>query len=975
MNRYSGKGTALTAVLVAAFGILGALLADSAPAAPADSPRTHVKFNAGWRFHLEENTPGAAGTPIAAWEWRKAAGAGAPLPAADDTQGWQTARPDENVFKGAAGFGWFRLTLPAMPGPERVVHFESVDDKATVYLNGRQVGAQTGYGIPFDAVLNPAWREGGPNVLLVLIQNTAGPGGMGKAALVNRTPQAADAPTQARADFDDAAWEQVNLPHYGRLEAYDVQKHFQGICWYRKVVIPDAAMKDRKVSLEFEGAMQVADVYVNGRRALTHLGGYLPFTVDLTGDLAAGAPVTIAVRVDNRDNGQVLPGKPLANLDFSYFTGIYRNVWLNVTDRLHITDAVAAGKVAGGGLFVTYPAVAKEAATVQVKTDVINEQAGTSAVSVNCTLLDLDGREVAGTQSVPQPLAAGAGNTFTQTLEVKNPRLWHPDHPSLYRLRVRVMEGSANRARLADEQTIRIGIRRIAADPAKGFLINGEPLMLSGANRHQDYPWIGNALSDNAQYRDARKLKEEGFNYLRLCHYPQSPAMMEACDEVGLLAIVCVPGWQWYQRTDAFQANLAQCEQDMVRWHRNHPSAALWEISLNESGMPDNVLLAMSRLVHAEYPGDQMLTCGDTHSGASPAMLAYEVPYTGWSNFSRPAEVPGKKGLHREYGDYEFGGSNSTSRVSRGQGEDAMLLQAWNYQWSYNHNLTYPWTIGQSIWVGIDHNHGCEPSIITCGSLDLVRLPKFVYAFYQSQRNPANQRQDIASGPMVFIANYWTEKSPRKAVVYSNCEEVELFLNGKSIAKRKPDHGPDTDYGKLPPDADPLYWQKTGGVLPRNQAPGNRNVATFDGGNALHCAHPPFTFPNLTFQAGELKAVGYIGGKPVAEMNRKTPGAPVALALVVDSAGRPLAADGADAVFVHAEVRDAAGTLVPDARPRVTFQVAGDAMIIGGNARPAEAGVASVLLRAGLTAGPLTLTATAEGLGSAKATLTAQREK
>ena len=943
------------------------------PAAGAPS-RERILFNAGWRFQLEDASQAAAGEDrvLGGWMWhavpdgttvRSALAA----PPATEDGAWQSASAGQDVFDRKPGLAWFHVVLPSLEAASRAVHFVSVDDNATVLLNRQVLASHEGWDEPFDVALDQNWHSGGENVLLVLVENVSGPGGMGEVRILNQAK--AETAPQAQADFDDQNWETVNLPHYAHLEPYNVSKHWQGICWYRKTFVPDATMRGRSVALEFEGAMQLAQVWVNGELRCTHAGGYLPFTVDLSADCAAGRPVHLAVRLDNRNHNEFVPGKPLADMDFCYFSGLYRDVVLNVADPVHITDSVAEQIAAGGGIFVTYPAVTRDAATVQVQTHVRNDGKSSIRVQIACALLDGNGREVVHGSSEVKAIAGAGADAFTQRMEVTKPLLWHPEHPHLYTLRVRVMDGG----RVVDEQSLRIGIRRIAVDPEKGFLINGEPLLLNGTNRHQQYPWVGNAISDNCAYRDMRKLKEAGFNYVRLCHYPQSPAVMQACDELGLLAIVCVPGWQYFRRDKTFVDSIAQAEQDMVRWHRNHPSAALWEVSLNESGMPGGVLLAMNKLVHAEYPGDQILTCGAT-AGDGPAERAYEIPYSGWdqASFSRPAVVPGRMALHREYGDFEFGGNNSTSRAARGDGVDALLLMAWNYQWECNKNLTYPWTIGQSSWVGIDYNRGYYPKPCTCSVLDAVRLPKFLYYFFQSQRDPALVRSDIGSGPMVYIANLWSERSPHKVVVYSNCEEVELFVNGQSIAKRKPDNGPDTDYGKVPAAADPLYWQDTGGKLPPVEHPGNRNVATFDGGNCRHLAHPPFTFPSVAFTPGELKAVGIIGGKPAATMVRKTSGAAARLALVVDLAGRDLSADGADAVFVHAEVLDADGTLIWDAQPMVHFSVSGNATLIGGPELEAEAGVASVLVRAGLAPGIITVTATSEGLPTATTTVEAR---
>lgn len=946
--------------------LLAMLFAASIQATESVAPRERILFNTGWRFQLMEETkakPKAEGQVLDGWRWHAVPGGMteqqvlANPPSVGDNQ-WKTAAPRFDVFSSRAGFAWYRAVLPTMAAANRMVQFASVDDKATVFLNGQLLTTHQGWDEPFETALDPAWKADGENVLLVLVENVAGGGGMSEVRTFNKVPKAIPPqPPQSTTDHNDQSWEAVNLPHYGRLEAYDVSRHWQGICWYRKTLVPDATMKGRQVSIEFEGAMQLAQVWVNGQLRMTHAGGYLPFTVDLTADCAAGNPVKIAVCLDNRDNRNFVPGRPLGDMDFCYFGGIYRNVIVHVTDPLRITDAVSERIVAGGGLFVTYPSVTKAAATVQVQTHVRNGLGGERQVSMTGSLMDKEGRVVSSAKSQVQTIASAGDATITLKMEVTRPDLWHPDHPSLYTLKVQVLDGK----RLADEQSLRIGIRHFAVDQQKGLMLNGELVFLNGTNRHQSYPWVGNAMSDNGHYRDIRKLKEAGFNFLRLCHYPHSPAVMQACDELGVLVTVCVPGWQFYNKSKEFNDSIVQAEQDMVRWHRNHPSALLWEVDLNESPMPNGLAREMSKLVHAEYPGDQMIT--NIHDDAFPDRVN-EIPYSGWDggSLSRPQEVRGRMSLHREYGDFEFGGNGSTSRATRGDGEKPMLLMAWNYQWSCNKNMSYPYTIGHSTWVGIDYNRGYSTRPCWCGVLDAVRLPKFLNYFFQSQRDPALLRTDIASGPMTYIANYWSESSPNKVVVYSNCEEVELFLNGKSIAKRKPDNGPDAKYGEVPETADPLYWQKTDGKLPPVEKPGNPNVASFDGGNAKHLARPPFTFPNLTFAPGELKAVGYIGGKPVADFVRKTAGEAKQLALVFDLSGRELVADGADAVFVHAEMRDANGTLVTTAKGTVDFTVTGDAVIIGGPQRAVEAGVASVLVRAGTTPGTITVNATCAGL-------------
>ena len=783
-------------------------------------------------------------------------------------------------------------------------------------------------------------------------------------------------PAEAAVAFSDAKWEKVFLPHTVRIEQPEsAQKYFQGVCWYRRQIAPDAAWRGKKVSLQFEGAMQVADVWVNGRHVVTHCGGYLPFSVDLTGALAEPGGAVVAVRPDNTDAPAIPPGKKHTQLDFCYFGGLYRNVKLVVTDPLHVTEAVAANRVAAGGVFVRTESASTNSATLFAQADVLNEGEIENNVSVRFTAIAPGGEKVAAAEVKFSALATGDEIATNCLLTVTNPKLWHPDYPWLYTLKTEVLRGG----KVADSVATRFGIRTLAGDDQLGFVLNGEPLTLRGANRHQDFPWLGNAVPDNAAYRDLKRLKDTGFNFLRLAHYPQSPAVMDACDELGLMVSVCTPGWQYFNKSETFTNLAMQNIRDMVRWHRNHPCAIMWEVSLNETYGHDAFYAGCARIAHEEFPGGQMLTSGDSY--ASKDVRHYDFPYAGWTDFySRPA-APGfegtKRSFAREYGHYEFGGAYSTTSVPRGAGENALLLQAWNFIWSHNRNLGWDWLCGDAIWVGVDHFRGCseEFPIQTCGVLDYLRLPKFSYYFFQSQRD--------VNAPEIFIANYWTPRpSPAKVVVFSNCEEVELQVNGKTVARQKPDAGPDSDYGVWHPQADPVYMASGKNVSEDEaataeslkQQKGENFLAMFDGGNCRHVAHPPFTFAPVTFTLGELKAIGYIGGKKVCEFVRHTPGKPAQLKLEADLENRPLAADGVDAVFVRATVCDADGNLVPDATNSVSFKVSGAAQFISPSVVRAEAGVATVLIRSGgLAPGKVLIHATAPGLKAGQVELNSTR--
>jgi beta-galactosidase len=469
-------------------------------------------------------------------------------------------------------------------------------------------------------------------------------------------------------------------------------------------------------------------------------------------------------------------------------------VRLRVTDPVHLTDAVTAGKVAGG-VFARYENVSSTSADIVVSAQVKNDSASPANTGVRFVLRDAEGREVAASEARPEKLAPGADRGVAVKLTVKSPKLWHPDSPYRYTLVTEVLGDG----KVVDMNETRLGVRSVAFDN-DGFHLNGKPFVLRGANRHQDYPRLGNAVPDNASRRDIRLLKEAGYNFLRLAHYPQSQAVMDACDEYGVMVSVCTPGWQNFNNSDAFKNHARHNIREMVRWHRNHPSAVMWEVSLNETYGHDAFYAECAKIAHDEYTGDQMLTSGDTYGSKSSGYL--DVPYPVWMSGYNIANKTAKwtKAFAREYGDYNFGGQHSTSRVRLGAGEEALLLQAWNHQWNHNFNRAAAWFGGDCLWAGIDDASGFGSKarpISWWGPLDYQRLPKFSYRFFQSQQSATVTPVGVGSGPMTFIANYWTPReSPAKVVVYSNGDEIELFLNGKSLGRRRTDNGPDTKYGE-----------------------------------------------------------------------------------------------------------------------------------------------------------------------------------
>ncbi len=704
-------------------------------------------------------------------------------------------------------------------------------------------------------------------------------------------------------NLDDGSWEPATLPHTARIEALvpgpagSPQAQWQGVCWYRRPLRLNTGAAEAQVLLRFEGAMNVADVWLDGERVGGHLGGYLPFVLDLSDKVKPGRDHLLAVRLDNRDNAITGP-KPLAQLDFNMYHGLYRPVYLIRKDPLSITDPLLVDRPAGGGVFVTYPRVSRESATVRVQTHVRNGDATTRSFAVLTTLHAPGGAVVAVASSDPMTLGAGSDTVVTQELTVNAPELWSPAAPHRHNLHCQILSGGD----VIDAETLRIGIRRINISPG-GFTLNGERRFLRGTNRHQEYPHIGYALSDAAQYRDARKIKEAGFDYVRLSHYAHSPAFMDACDELGLVVMNCIPGWQYFNPDPAFvELQYRNCR-DLIRRDRNRPSVILWEVSLNESPMPPEFVARTHAIAHEEYPGDQCFTAG--------WMRGYDVYLEARQHGGCHKETDSRC-LVSEYGDWEYYAMNaglsqgdwgnltpaeSNSRQLRWQGERALLQQATNFQEAHNDNLSTA-AFADGLWVMYDYTRGYAPDIESSGCMDIFRLPKPSYHFFRSQRHPA-------FGPMAFIASHWSPASAPNVRVFSNCDEVELRFDGRPLERK----GPDRDA-----------------------------VST-------RLAHPPFTFRTGGFRPGTLEAVGYIAGRAAARHVVRTPEAVARLTLDFDLSGRPWDRARKDHIFCHASLRDAHGTVVPEAWENVAFGVTGGAGLIGDNPFATDAGIASILVQ------------------------------
>jgi len=702
--------------------------------------------------------------------------------------------------------------------------------------------------------------------------------------------------------IQSASWENVSLPHTPQIEPKVVDDQFQGYVWYQKLINLNPEWQNKKILIRFEAAMNIADVYLNGEKIGHHKGGYLPFTLDLTDKLKADDVNTLLVKIDNTDSDITGP-KPLNLLDFNTYGGLYRDVNLLIKNPLHITDEMLSATPAGGGVFVTYGQVSKARSEVNVKTEVANDNQQSAQFEL-VQKLKFGDQLVAETKQTQQ-LGAGEKQHLKQNMIVKNAKLWSPDNPNLYQLETQIWQGG----RLLENKQTQIGIRQFELNDKHELLINGEKTFLRGVNRHQEYPHVGYATSPEADYRDAVKIKSAGFDYVRLSHYPHSPAFMKAADELGLVLLDAILGWQYVNDKPEFREQVVQTCRDMIRRDRNHASVLAWECSLNESWMPEDLVAEFDKTVDEEFP----------NAYSAGWQLGYDIYLQARQHRMKHYETPTYPYNVSEYGDWEYYAQNAglnqdswadlkeserTSRQLLSDGEKRLLQQATNVQEAHNDNLQVP-AFADSYWVMFDYNRGYSPDLEASGIMSIYRLPKYSYYFYQSQRDAHIQSDDYQSGPMVHIASEWTENSSTKVRVFSNADEVELWLNDKLIARQKP-------------NSDKL---------------------------STHLPHPPFEFDLGEFKPGQLMAKAFIDGKEVAKHQVSTPGKAVGIELSLDTSG--VAPTEGDVLFVYAKLVDDKGNLVPANHVEIEFSALGDIQVLNPQTPSTEQGIATALIKTG----------------------------
>ncbi len=771
----------------------------------------------------------------------------------------------------------------------------------------------------------------------------------------------------AQPAFADGNWRKLDVPHDWAIEGpFDksISPHqgslpFFGVAWYRKHFTVPASAKGRYYSVEFDGVMSNSTVYLNGHELGGRPYGYIGFGFDLTPHLVFGGDNVLAVRVaPENQSSRWYPG-----------AGIYRNVWLDATGSVH---------VARWGTYVTTPQVSDAAATVSIRTQLENREPKAARVTLETVILDSGGTEVARAASEHE-INPGDPQAVPVSLNVQRPHRWDLDTPYLYSAVTTVRRGRE----VLDRYRTSFGIRTIEYGPEKGFLLNGRPVRFQGVCDHHDLGALGTAVNRRALERQLEILRRMGTNALRTSHNPPAPELLDLADRMGFLVMdEAFDMWSKPKVPNGHGKYFAQWGErdlrDMIRRDRNHPSIVLWSIGNEVSEQADadgwKIARRLTQISHEEDPTRPTTSAYNQIDNAIKNRLTDEVDIPG---FNYGVREYGR--ILKEHPGWTIVGAETASTVSS-RGVYHLPIEAYDKhpshqissydvitpRWGYPPDVEFtgleqnPAVLGEFVWTGFDylgepipyfawygpHDESDWPSRSSYfGIIDLAGFPKDRYYLYQSQ---------WTKQPMVHILPHWNwpgrEGQPIPVMAYTNAEEVELFLNGRSLGRRH--------------KGEPY-------VIPVNQRASD---------------NPRFTTRyrlvwDVPYAPGELKAVAYSAGRSVADATVRTAGAAARVVLSPDRAR--IRADGDDLSFVTVRVEDAKGTLVPDAENLVRFEVSGPGRIVAvdngnpaslepfqGNQRKAFSGMALVVVRSIRgQAGTVRIRALSDGLRAGETTV------
>ncbi len=778
-----------------------------------------------------------------------------------------------------------------------------------------------------------------------------------------------DSENAAAVDFQDIDWRKLDVPHDWAIEGPFDPKYnartgglpVHGVAWYRKHFTVAKGYEGKRISVEFDGVMNNSKVYLNGEYIGERPFGYMGFELDLTPHIRFNEDNVIAVRVAPED---------LASRWYSG-AGIYRNVYLKINDPIHIPQ---------WGTFITTPEVSDTKATINIETKLKNASGKSVSVTLETELVDNAGNTIA---TATDEIGLTRENAITQSIKIQNPKRWSLENPQMYRAISKVKLND----KLIDEYNSDFGIRTIAFDKEKGFMLNDEQVELNGVCMHHDLGPLGAAVNYRATERQMQIMQSMGVNALRTSHNPPSPEMLEVCDKLGIVVIVeAFDEWKIGKVPNGYNKVFDEWHErdlrDMIKRDRNHPSVIMWSIGneILEQGREDGWKLAkhLNDICHDEDSTRPTTVGFNYYPAPFDHKLAYQVDIVGMNYWpenyneilennpnmivygSETSSQTSSRGVYHLPIEAEV--NNSDNHVSS---YDAIVGPPWAYppDVEFDAQEKAPKSLGEFMWTGFDYlgeptpfggrdnstngywNDDWPSRSSYFAPVDLSGFPKDRYYLYQSQ---------WTKEPMVHLLPHWNWEGKEGDIIpvyaYSNAEEVELFLNGKSMGKRVKGK----DVTEIPAE----YHEFEKGIY--------KSIYRLNW--------------NVPYQPGSLKAIAYIEGNEVASKEITTAGTPSQIELIADRS--VLSADSNDLSFITVRILDKDRNICPLADNSVDFIIEGPGSIVAvGNGdqtslqsfqasqRKAFNGKCLVVVKSLEDAGEIKVTAKSEALIDASLTL------
>jgi beta-galactosidase len=702
--------------------------------------------------------------------------------------------------------------------------------------------------------------------------------------------------------FDDSSFARVVVPHTNLRvpwHSFD-EKAYEFVSVYRRHLRIPAAARGRRVFVDFEGVMTASTVWLNGVRLGEYKGGFTPFSFELTPHVEFGADNVLAVEVDSSERPDIPPFG--YEVDYLTFGGIYREVRLRIVSPTYVENIFAQPKNVLSG----HP-------TLDVQCFLARESKSSEpGLTLEARLYDgehANGELALATisQAVPAEADQESAPQVLHFDKLAAIALWDLENPKLYRVEIRLLNGST----VLDTDSRRVGFRAAAFTP-NGFSLNGKIIKLRGLDRHQTFPWVGQAMPGRVQRRDAIILRKNlHCNIVRTSHYPQSRHFLDACDEIGLLVLEEIPGWQHIGDL-AWQDIAVDNVRRMVRRDWNHPSIVLWGVRINESRDNHDFYVRTNAMAHQLDSTRQ--TGGIRYFQESEFLEdVFTMNDFGW---------PLKKPNHPLYLNTEFVGHTYPTKTI----DNIERLREHTIRHARVHDqlASDPQYAGGIAWCAFDYNthanFGSGDRICYHGVTDIFREPKPAAGFYRSQCDP---EEEIVLVPAFHWARGDENIGFTNALVSSNCEHLKFYVAGKLVAETDPD---------------------------RVQFP--------------HLKYPPFTaeIGRHIDPWGDLRIEGYIQGKQVIERTFSGKGIDQKFMLLPDD--KALVSDGADTTRIVLRVTDEFDAIRPFAADAIRFELSGPAKLVGDNPFTLVGGTGAVWIRAGEQVGTVRLAAHHPYLGA-----------